>query len=57
MMVSIGYKAGTKGYRLYDPIPKKLHISQDAIFEENRTKRLKKRSQMNLLPCCWGYAS
>jgi hypothetical protein len=26
MMVFIGYEAGTKGYRLYDPIAKKLHI-------------------------------
>jgi hypothetical protein len=39
MMLFIGYKAGTKDYRLYDPIAKKLHISQDVIFEENRTKR------------------
>jgi hypothetical protein len=40
MMLFIGYKIGTKDYRLYDPIAKKLHISQDVIFEENRTKRL-----------------
>jgi hypothetical protein len=39
MMVSIGYEVGTKGYRLYDPMAKKLHISQDIIFEENQTKR------------------
>jgi hypothetical protein len=35
-MVFIVYVKGTKGYRLYDPIAKKLHISRDVIFEENK---------------------
>jgi hypothetical protein len=35
-MVFIGYETGTKGYRVYDPIAKKLHISRDVIFEERR---------------------
>jgi len=35
-MVFIGYEAGTKGYRVYDPVAKKLHISRDVVFEENR---------------------
>lgn len=35
-MVLIGYETGTKGYRLYDPVAKKLHISRDVIFEESR---------------------
>jgi hypothetical protein len=35
-MVFIGYETRTKGYRLYDPVAKKLHISRDVIFEESR---------------------
>jgi hypothetical protein len=35
-MVCIGYEKGTKGYRLYDPVAKKLHISRDVIFEESK---------------------
>jgi len=35
-MVLMGYETGTKGYRLYDPVAKKLHISRDVIFAENR---------------------
>jgi hypothetical protein len=33
-MVFIGYESGTKDYRVYDPVAKKLHISRDVIFEE-----------------------
>jgi hypothetical protein len=36
-VVFIGYEKGTKGYRLYDSVAKKLTISRDVIFEENRT--------------------
>jgi hypothetical protein len=35
-MVFLGYAEGTKGYRMYDPESKKLHISRDVIFEENK---------------------
>jgi hypothetical protein len=35
-MVFIGYETGTKGYRLYDLVSKKLHVSRDVMFEENR---------------------
>jgi hypothetical protein len=35
-MVFVGYESGTKGYRFYDPVAKKLHISRDVIFVENR---------------------
>lgn len=34
-MVFIGYETGSKGYRVYDPIAKELHISCDVIFEES----------------------
>ena len=34
-MIFVGYETETKGYRLYDPIARKLHISQDVIFEES----------------------
>jgi hypothetical protein len=35
-MVFIRYETGTKGYRLYDLVLKKLHVSRDVMFEENR---------------------
>jgi hypothetical protein len=35
-MVFIGYEIGTKGYRLYGPVSKRLHVSRDVICEENR---------------------
>jgi len=35
-MVFIGYETGTKGYRFYEPVIKKLYISRDVMFEENR---------------------
>jgi hypothetical protein len=35
-MVFLGYAEGTKGYRMYDPVSKKLHITRDVIFEENK---------------------
>ena len=31
-MVFVGYETGTKGYRVYDPVTKKLQISRDVIF-------------------------
>jgi hypothetical protein len=35
-MVFLGYAEGTKGYRMHDLESKKLHISRDVIFEENK---------------------
>jgi hypothetical protein len=34
-MVLLGYEAGTKGYRMYDPVTKRLYISRDVKFEEH----------------------
>jgi hypothetical protein len=36
-MVFIGYESGTKGFRFFDPTNKKLVVSRDAIFEENKS--------------------
>jgi hypothetical protein len=35
-MVFVGYEAGTKGYRVYDPVAKKLQVKRDVVFEEHR---------------------
>lgn len=34
-MVFIGYEAGTKGYRFYNPATGKLVVGRDVIFDEN----------------------
>lgn len=36
-MVFLGYEEGTKGYRVYDPVQKKLHASRDVVFEEEQS--------------------
>jgi hypothetical protein len=33
-MVFLGYKSGTKGYRVFDPVNNQLHVSRDVVFEE-----------------------
>ena len=43
-MVFVGYEAGTKGYRVFDPVSRKLHISRDVIFEEGRAWDWKKQT-------------
>jgi len=35
-MVFIGYETGTKAYRFYNPVSKRVHISRDAVFDEGR---------------------
>jgi hypothetical protein len=35
-MVFVGYEAGSKAYRVYNPATEKVVITRDAIFEENR---------------------
>ena len=33
-MVFLGYERGTKGYQCFNPTSHKVHLSQDAIFDE-----------------------
>jgi hypothetical protein len=35
-MVFIGYKPGSRAWRFYNPVTKRVHVSHDAIFEEDR---------------------
>jgi hypothetical protein len=35
-MIFIGYETGSKAYRFFDPEGKKLVISREAVFEEDR---------------------
>ena len=34
-MIFIGYEAGTKGYRAYDPVTQRVHTTRDAVFNES----------------------
>jgi transposase InsO family protein len=34
-MVFIGYEPGSKAWRFYNPDTKRVHMSRDAVFEEN----------------------
>jgi hypothetical protein len=31
----IGYKEGSKGYRVYDPVEGHVHVSCDVVFDES----------------------
>jgi hypothetical protein len=44
-MVFVGYETGTKGYRVYDPVTKKLQVSRDVVFEEHRGWRWGEKNQ------------
>lgn len=33
-MVFIGYEAGSKAYRVYDPVTRRVHVTRDAVFDE-----------------------
>ncbi|WVZ88387.1 hypothetical protein U9M48_034914 [Paspalum notatum var. saurae] len=33
-MVFLGYEAGSKAYRLYDPVEQRFHVSRDIVFDE-----------------------
>jgi hypothetical protein len=34
-MIFIGYEPGSKAYRVYDPVSKKVHVSRNVIFDES----------------------
>ena len=36
-LIFVGYSKETKGYRLFDPITKKLDVSRDVVFDENNS--------------------
>jgi hypothetical protein len=36
MMVFIGYEPGSKAWRFYNPATCHVHVSRDAVFEEDR---------------------
>ncbi|KAK1686566.1 hypothetical protein QYE76_047414 [Lolium multiflorum] len=36
-MIMIGYEAGSKAYRAYNPINKKLVVTRDVVFEEEKS--------------------
>jgi hypothetical protein len=36
MMVFIGYEPGSKAWRLYNLVTRHVHVSHDAVFEEDR---------------------
>jgi hypothetical protein len=33
-MIFIGYEPGSKAFRAYDPLTRKVHVTRDAIFDE-----------------------
>ncbi|WVZ94772.1 hypothetical protein U9M48_040631 [Paspalum notatum var. saurae] len=35
-MVFVSYEAGTKAWRFYNPVTRRVHVSRDAVFEESR---------------------
>lgn len=36
LTVFVGYKEGSKAYRVYDPVADHLHVTRDLVFEERR---------------------
>ena len=36
-MIFIGYEKGVKGYRTFNPISQTIHITRDAVFEEEKS--------------------
>lgn len=36
IVVHFGREAGTKAYRLFDPVTRKIHVSRDVVFDERK---------------------
>lgn len=36
VVVHFGREPGTKAYRLFDPVTRKIHISRDVVFDEGK---------------------
>jgi hypothetical protein len=34
-MIFVGYERGTKAYRAYDPVGRRVHITRDVVFDED----------------------
>jgi len=34
-MIFVGYEAGSKAYRVYDPTTRRVHVSRDVVFDES----------------------
>jgi hypothetical protein len=34
-MVMIGYEPGSKAYQVFDPVANRVHVTRDAVFEED----------------------
>ena len=32
--IFVGYELGSKAYRVYDPVTRRVHVSRDLVFEE-----------------------
>lgn len=37
MLVHLGTEPGSKAYRLFDPVNKKIKVSRDVVFDENKS--------------------
>jgi hypothetical protein len=35
MMVFIGYELGSKAWRFYNPVTRRVHVLRDTVFEED----------------------
>lgn len=37
MVINLGIEPGSKSYRLYDPVARKIIVSRDVIFNEKKS--------------------